>query len=272
MRAAIPSRKKAWSSTDRMRIKSGLAVMGFRDSLSQKPKSGSHRRVTISDRGGDAQLNLRAESRLRPDFHSSTQRLGPLAHAWQTPVAGSPALIENGWIDTRSVITDAQKKLRIPVGELRVYLAGLSVVECVAQCLTRDAVNLVAQNGIEIAPLTLNKHPEGRREVVLVRPEFLAESRQRLNHVGIDHRIAAQVFNCIASFGDHVVSAIEGAFERFNCFRCTPRKEIAHCLKTEHQPLETLQERIVELARDASTLGEAFFKTHIHLMRECNHA
>src|SRR5215470_434198 len=195
MSAAIPSRKEGWSSTERTRIKSRLAVMGFCDYLSQKPKSGSHRRVTISDRGGDAQLNLRAESRLRRDFHSSTELLGAFAHARQAPVAGSPALIENAWINTRSVIADAQKKLRIPVGQLRFYLAGLSVVECVAQCLTRDAVNLVAQNGIKIAPLTLDKHPERRCEAVFLRPEFLAERRQRLNHVGIDHRIAAQVLN-----------------------------------------------------------------------------
>src|SRR5215467_6013841 len=184
-------------------------------------------------------------SRLRPNFHFSTELLGPFAHARQTPVAGSPALIENAWINTRSVIADAQKKLRIPVGQLRFYLAGLSVVECVAQCLTRDAVNLVAQNGIEIAPLALDKHPEGRRDGVFLRSEFLAERRQRLNHVGIDHRIATQVLNRIPAFGDRLVSVIEGAFERFHCFRCTPRKEIAYCLKTEHQSLETLQKRIV---------------------------
>src|SRR5712691_5272587 len=67
------------------------------------------------------------------------------------------------------------------------------------------------------------------------------------------------MLNLVAAFDDGLVGTIESLFETF--LRLAGRKKIVYGLKMEHQRLKTLQQRVVQLAGDSSSFGQAFFKS-----------
>jgi len=61
----------------------------------------------------------------------------------------------------------------------------------------------------------------------------------------------------IPALGDSLLRPFEGAIESFNCLFGAPGEYVASCLKPEHQPVKTLQQRIVQCAGDERALVQA---------------
>ena len=70
----------------------------------------------------------------------------------------------------------------------------------------------------------------------------------------------------LAALGDRLIRAVEGLFEFILCFSL--RKQIVHYLKPEHQPLKTLQQRVMQIAREAGSLADAFVQAHVEFARD----
>ena len=72
-----------------------------------------------------------------------------------------------------------------------------------------------------------------------------------------------QILNRIAALGDGLVGTIESLFESF--LRSARRKQIVCRLEMEHQPLKTLQQRVVQFAGDPGSFGQPLFKLQSEL-------
>jgi hypothetical protein len=145
-------------------------------------------------------------------------------------------------------------------------------MEGVSQSFSCDAVDLVAENGLKGSRLPFDEHAKvHRRPAILGYGKLLAQRAQGLYEVIVDERRRAQVFDRATALGDYLVPAIESTLERAHGFSRTSGKEIAYCLKPEHQALKTLQERIMEFASDARALADSLFETDVQLPREAEY-
>ena len=69
-----------------------------------------------------------------------------------------------------------------------------------------------------------------------------------------------QILNRVAAFGDGLISPIESAVQRLDGLSGMLGQQVTCTLKAEHQPLKALQQRVVQLPRDARPLGDAFIQ------------
>ena len=68
------------------------------------------------------------------------------------------------------------------------------------------------------------------------------------------------------AFHDRLVGAFEGLFQLL--FRLSRRQQLVHHLKAQHQSLETLQERVVQIAGEARALADTFVQPHVEFPRD----
>src|SRR6266403_6085070 len=274
MSAATPSRIRAWSSTERTRITVGLVPVlgllpiGFSNLLSPEPKSATRFGFAVSNCRWNSQLDFRSRSVFAPDFQLPAKALRPFAHSGKPPVSCTRSLIGNLRINPTPVVSNMQKKLGITVGNLRFDLLRSGMAERVSQRLAGDAIDFITKNGIELSFFPFHQHAHARRgAVAALRGQFLAQCRQRLRYVAVAHHRLAQVRDRIPAFHDCLVSALQSDVERLNGFGgSAPGKHVPHRLQAEHQSLKTLQQRIVQVPRDARPLIDALFQTHIELL------
>src|SRR5712691_11264437 len=276
MSAATPSRISSWSSTVITRITVGLAPIlglppiGFPNLLSPFPESATRFGFAVSNCAMNTQLNFRPSSVFAPYFQLPAKALGTLAHPRQPPVSGTRSLIGNLRINSTPVVSNMQKKLGITVGNPRFNLLRSGMAERVSQRLARNSIDFIAQNGIELSLFPFYQHAHARSgAVAALRGQFLAQCRQRLRYVAVANHRLAQVRDRIPAFRDCLVSALQSDVERLNGFGgIAPGKHGPHRLQAEHQSLKTLQQRIVQVPRDARPLIDALFQTHIELLRQ----
>src|SRR6266481_3053659 len=164
MSAATPSRIRAWSSTVRTRITVGLMPIlglppiGFPNLLSPEPESATRFGFAVSNCARNTQLNFRPGSVFAPDFQLSAKALRPFAHPRQPPVSGTHSLIGHLRINPIPVVSNMQKKLGITVGNLRFNLLRLRMAKSVSQRLARNAIDFVAQHGIQLSLFSFQQH------------------------------------------------------------------------------------------------------------------
>src|SRR5262245_14658335 len=111
------------------------------------PPSRTRRGVGRSRR--DRQLDLRAESGLAPQIETAADETGAFAHAGQAEVS-LPWFVQHLRIDALPVVAHAHLKLLVVVPYRDFDVARAGVSERIAQRLARDAVDVVAENGMEI--------------------------------------------------------------------------------------------------------------------------
>ncbi len=64
--------------------------------------------------------------------------------------------------------------------------------------------------------------------------------------------------NRVPALGDRLLRTFQSAIESFNCVFGAVRQHVASRLESEHQPMKTLQKRVMEFSRDARPLGQPF--------------
>ncbi len=70
----------------------------------------------------------------------------------------------------------------------------------------------------------------------------------------------------IPAFKDSLIRPDESIVEGSRGFDRTLRKQVADALKEQHQPLKTLQQSVVQFARDARALAETLVQAHVELL------
>src|SRR5467141_1553847 len=129
--AAIPSRRRAWSSTVRIRI--GLESARMSSHLfAEKPESVGIVGFHVSNGGGNSQLNLCACFGFAPDIQSCPYLFRTFTDPGQPPVSGAPAFLQDSGVNALSIIPDTQAKLGVVVPDLGFDLTCLCVLERVS--------------------------------------------------------------------------------------------------------------------------------------------
>src|ERR1017187_1947842 len=212
----------------------------------EKPKPAADTRRSVSDGSGDRQLHFRTGSTFAPQCQPRSDSFGPLPDPGQPPMTGARAFLQNCRVDTLSIITDPQTKQIRVVVECNFNPACASMPESVSQYLTSDPVDLVLKQRRQGFRLPLHDHLENGRMTapILGVPEFLTRGSEQVFQALLS-RPQAQVLNGIAALGDGIVSLADRPVERTDGIFGAPGEQVARRLEGEHQPLKTLQQRIV---------------------------
>src|SRR5271167_4968942 len=149
-KSEIPWRMRGWSSTARIRIDLGSALMT--STLSLAHRSVSHPSLSgkllsqprtaassrgVSSGGRNTQFNLCTGIALTPDRHLPPHKFGAFAHAVQAIVSFAPFSSKNLRINTLSIIPDTESELLLVIPDFDFYPPRLCVPEGVAQRLAR---------------------------------------------------------------------------------------------------------------------------------------
>ncbi len=100
------------------------------------------------------QLHLRARSYFAPHIELRADLLCSLTHAWQTPMSIA-SRVQELRVNTLSIVPDAQPKKTCAVGDLGFNFTRPCVAERISQSLARNAVNVVAENRMQVARCAL---------------------------------------------------------------------------------------------------------------------
>src|SRR5262245_31931347 len=143
-RAAIPLRRRGWSSTVRIRIRPGSMLM-ISNPLKQS-EFGGPRTLSVGYRSINGQLNFCSGTRFAPNIQFRAHLLCSFSNTWQTPVSTASAFLQHVWVHAFSIVPDTQPKLVVVVQNLSLDLLRLCVPKGITQHLTRDAVNFSADD------------------------------------------------------------------------------------------------------------------------------
>src|SRR5271165_5287455 len=191
----MPSRRRAWSSTESTRIRPGSLLMNLLCLPRPKPVSPTCAigRCPVCNRAGNTQVYLRASSNPTPDVELRADLLGAFAHSRQT-VMTSAAHIRDSRIDVSSIIANPQPEQRFAIRNLRFYPARLRMAERVSHRLPGNAVALVPENRMQVPGLAFHHHSKGHG---ILRSQFVAQGRHRLRQIAA--RSVEERKSCTAS-------------------------------------------------------------------------
>jgi hypothetical protein len=142
----------------------------------------------IGSVGRNSEFDFGAGFHVAPEFKIATDGFGAFPHASQTVMPRASLLRHDICIHAPPIIANAQTQLLHFMVNLHFDVLRLSVTEGVAQSLGGNAVNLVAQNGVEIAGHAFHLHVNGVSTLVgFIGGEFSCESCERRSEiVGLD--------------------------------------------------------------------------------------
>src|SRR5438876_3774952 len=118
------------------------------------PRSALMRGFPVRNGAWNTQLHFRARSDFAPHLELPPNLLGALAHAWQSPVSIA-SRFEELRINALAIIPDTQPKKTFAVCDLRFDFTCLRMAERIAQRLARNAVNVVPEDGMQVARCAL---------------------------------------------------------------------------------------------------------------------
>src|ERR1700729_195831 len=127
-RNAMPPRSIGWSSTARIRMKSGPVFMILFHSPGKNPETTLGREFLIGNRSWDAQLYLRPNAWLTPDLQLRSDLPGSFADTQQAPMPRTPSMFNDACVNAFSIVAEAETK-RFAVGDLRLDMPCLAGVE-----------------------------------------------------------------------------------------------------------------------------------------------
>jgi hypothetical protein len=106
-----------------------------------------------------SKLNLRACVLLTPDIELTAEAFATLAHPRKSPMACAPATNEDLWIHANTVIAHPHSELPFTKGDFSLDMPGVGVLACVANGLANDPVNVITEDGNQLARPALNDYP-----------------------------------------------------------------------------------------------------------------
>jgi hypothetical protein len=153
-----------------------------------------------------------------------------------------------------SIIPHPNSKLPPPVPDFDLEPSRPRVVECIAQCVSPDPVNVIPQYRMQVLWSAI--HLYGKTKYVSLRKrsicsDFLTQRLNGLRKFVFDQRGSAQILDRISRLGDRLSGVVECGLQNLLGIRGARREEVVDRLATEEQAMETLQQRVVQFARDS---------------------
>src|ERR1700683_5155129 len=161
--------------------------------------------------GRYSQVYFGAISLPAPDIQACTDLPRPLAHTRHSPMSGPPAVLKNLRIYATAVIANAQPQLGPGKRDFCFDLLGERMTKRVNQRLPDDLIGVIADNWIQ-GPRSALQNDLKRYRVLLCK--FGAHYRERFGEVTILFFRFSQTLDSIPPFDDHLVGAIESAFDQ----------------------------------------------------------
>jgi hypothetical protein len=146
-------------------------------------------------------------------------------------MSGPAASIEDFRIDADAIIPDAQHKSQLPIGYFCFYILRLSVAERIAQCLTGEAVDFIAENWIKV--LCFAFYDDAELRCIAGSRKFLAYRSQSLREVIGDDRGCTQILHCTSRLCERLISLVKNLLERLLCIFRVRRQHVLRSLKIE---------------------------------------
>src|ERR1700724_1200644 len=106
-------------------------------------------RRAISNRTSEAQFNLGAGTRAAPNGQLSADLSGTFPHSGEAEMSRPPLFPDFSW-NAVTIISNSQAKLLWFVADLSFNMAGIGVLESIAQRLARDPVKLVPYDRVQV--------------------------------------------------------------------------------------------------------------------------
>src|ERR1700761_9576497 len=119
------------------------------------------RHCTVGDRARNADLDFGTGSNATPDRNLSSDLPCAFSHTRQAIVAGA-SLLERCLLHTLSVIPNAQPKLTFCVNEFGFNVLRTGVAVRISQGLTRDAIDLIPDDRVQVVWWTCHRQLKGR--------------------------------------------------------------------------------------------------------------
>ena len=179
-------------------------------------------------------------------------------------MASARAMLQNRRVNSLPIVADPQPEQTVSYWIAASIRLAQAVLESVSQYLARNPVDLVLKQRRQGSRLPFQDHLENGRMTVPILgvPEFLTRGGEQVFQAPLS-RPQAQVLNGIAALGDSLVSLADGAVKRADGLFGAPGEQVARRLEGEHQPLKTLQQRVVQFARDTRPLLDALLHAHV---------
>ena len=140
-------------------------------------------------------------------------------------------------IDALSIVSKPHAKLACTVGDFRFDVIGVCVTEGVAQRFARNAVDVVADDRMQVARRAFDRDrnitaPSRHR----ARIELFGQRGDRLRQFVAHDRRRSQILNRVAAFDDGLIRPIESAVERLDGFPRVGGQQVARTLEADISP------------------------------------
>ena len=187
--------------------------------------------------------------------------LRALAHAGQAPMPIAPG-VQDLLVDPAAIVADQHAQVPRTVFELDFDSVRARVTERVDQRLASDAIDLIADQRMNRADASFDGHLEIR---AVARGVFLLHQHEGLLQVVA--ALGAQSADRDAAF------VADAAHQREHALELLPVRRLGGQIVDGGMQLHrgahhALQQRVVQLLRDARAFGQAFFETDVQLPRE----
>src|SRR4051812_41993999 len=159
------------------------------------------------------------------------------------------------------------------VANLSLNLSRLCVMASIAYCLSRDAIDLVLDHRRQIAPSSLDDDTEGRRTLafILGACQFLAQFRQQLFKIALDHLLRTQFLNHVLALRDCFFRTSNRALYRLFCPLGISVQQVLRSLELKHYPVKILEQGVMQLSCDSCPLPNSLFQSDRELPGDLTH-
>src|SRR6267154_3812564 len=155
--APIPLRRRAWSSTVRIRISRTSLAMRPR-LFAEESEYAGFGGFCVSDRCRYGQLNLRARPHLAPKIQLSARQLCTFSDSRQAPMSSPRAFVEYLWVNSGSVIAEPDAEFLRVIPNLNFNLFSARMAESVSQNLPANSTYLVLKNRLYVSRRSFDGH------------------------------------------------------------------------------------------------------------------
>ena len=180
---------------------------------------------------------------------------------------------EHRRIDPLAIVAHAQSELLVVVADLDLDPPGMRVPEGIPKGFRRNLVDLVTNDRVQISRLALDCDTEcGRLVGARVGRELVAKGPDRDREIVTFDGRRPQALHRVPAFGDRLRRVFNRTIQFLFRLCRALRQQVRRGLEPQQQSVEALQQRVVQLPRDARALVDAFVEASLVLTRDLANA
>ena len=208
-------------------------------------------------------MDLRAGTRLAPHLEPPAHEFGPLPHPLQTEMSGGRPAPDHLLVNALPIVAHAQPELPRVETDLHRNLPRRSVAIGIAHTFVGDPIHLRADDRLQRPRCAVHDDVD-RRSIRPVGGELITNRGERPDEV-IFFVEQSQALHGVASVRGGPHSLLQRCLESLLGLPGLLGKESQRSVEQEQDSLKILQQRVVEVTRDAGSLGDTRVQCHLQL-------